>query len=180
MKKRVTIIIALVALLGVTLSLSSAAAYNNYDNPAKNWYYTSGDLDLYYDWGDNLQEPTSDWKTAFNWAKTDWDNAGTAVDWSPSGSGTNIFNTYDDEDGRYGKCEWQFGETYLIGNKVYGNLANDPETSIGRREIAGHELGHAIGLGHSTVDPALMEERELDSDESYPLTDDVAGVDALY
>ncbi len=68
-----------------------------------------------------------------------------------------------------------------ISGKAFGSKLSD----VGTRNVARHELGHALGLGHSDdADDVMffaMQSSEVWGPENKPITDnDAAAVDAIY
>lgn len=56
---------------------------------------------------------------------------------------------------------------------------NSPSSQTDFLYVATHELGHAIGIGHTTITSALMSEF-YNSDVSGPQADDIAAAEAIY
>lgn len=147
---------------------------------------------------------TSTWQTAFNVAQAAWD------DESPGWGGVFVSGTSENipvYDASY-SASWQglaTGGCASGGGQTWINLANCPapnpcvriqfntrttgnEDATERKNIAVHELGHALGLAHSSLgcsNPVVMR-----SDANWahdncgstlaPYPNDLAGLDAIY
>jgi hypothetical protein len=81
---------------------------------------------------------------------------------------------------------WRNGTETLDTDMVYNTkwiwgIHNSPANStatVDFRRILVHELGHALGLGHETGNPAIMQ--PIYGDVLGPLTDDINGAIAIY
>jgi hypothetical protein len=121
--------------------------------------------------------------TAFGYAVSDWNNAGTVIYLTQVGSGEDITGyEYYQNDSYNGYAlmepDWysyfSHGEAYLN----WYNLWDD--TSTEKRSTACHEIGHCLGLGHTADTHAVMCEIRDRATYYYPNTDDKNGIDYLY
>lgn len=168
-------------LLASGLGANVAEAYNNYDNPCRWWNTTP--MNIYFDWGPNLQNPSYTWRLRFSDSVGDWNSIGTkpVVSWS-SGS-SNVLDSYTEADNNYGKtaitCVFGFMNRFVAyANSNYGPSYNWDNNFM--RSVTGHELGHGLGLGHSTVSPAIMNTSRDRYTIYVPQTDDRDGLNSLY
>ena len=147
------------------------------------WPYSSGTLSLEYRWGSGLTGSNYHvgWRAAVEDSVDSWNDLSTNVEWEYDGSGVTAFGVYNSNDGRLG-----YNQPYCAGgyngirtsNVTWGNLNYEPHTFSKRQAIAGHELGHAMGLFHSTNDGDLMYGYCCPTDT--PTSNDEAAVNALY
>jgi hypothetical protein len=111
----------------------------------------------YYDWGSNLQTPSSI-KTAFQSAVGNWNalySSYIPVYLSQSSSEQLLLNSAYFEGDEAGWVDWDFCILGSVRYYTYAFVNTYNYNSSHFQAIAGHELGHAIGLGHSTA-TALM------------------------
>lgn len=170
--------------LGVLLGSAVAVplrtwAYNNYDNICGKWPYGGSGL-LYrpYRWGNEVWEP---YTGAFQYGKDKWNATATPVWWYYDGNqAATFFETYY-QAGDYrwgyatGACSW--GQIIWYDAFLNRWTLDGASTNI-RRHTAGHEQGHVLGLGHSTVTPAMM----IPGASQYymPQADDTCGINHVY
>lgn len=156
-------------------------AYNNYNNPPCFWPYTSGvRKTLYYKFGSALSNYQL-WVVAYNSSVSDWNAAQSKVQYTYSSSAASVFDVYNAQDNKAGKTLWYCSGTTMTRADSLGNVFYDNGYSANlRRSITGHELGHGISLGHSTVSPSLMGPNPNPNVYYAPLSDDIAGVNARF
>jgi len=145
------------------------------------YYWKDGVSGLTYKWGSNLQTPGTVIRTDFENALSDWNGTPTPVWFSYSSRSSNTLNSYYVSDSsEYGVCNITYS-----GNEIlyFTAMVNAGNINIGKsnvaRSAAGHELGHGIGLGHSTAIAIMNSNR--DRTRIYtPQQDDINGVNARY
>jgi hypothetical protein len=180
--KRWSLLVLAVTVTGVLAwtSTQKASAYDNYENSCGYWPHTYGHLlSLGYKWGSNLQTPGSWWRNAFEASLSDWNQTPTNVSFYSNSNGPVTMNTYNEDDGRSGKTIWSCSGSTLVSAVSMGNVFNTSSNANVRRSVSGHELGHAIGLGHSYYF-ALMGYNPDPSTYYVPQQDDIDGVNVLY
>jgi hypothetical protein len=178
--------IVCVVLVASAFAGSVARAYNNFDNMPCQWSYGGTALGMY--WKANpTYPPSGDYASAFSYARSSWNATSSPVIFIESGSAPNLHGAGYFGTQYYG-ITWPYcSGGYLASTSVYLNKqlldsGADPYSGIfWQRFTAGHELGHTIGLGHSSVSPALMiSEPNQSVTWNTPRTDDVCGVRSLY
>lgn len=176
--KRLTIILLISVLLIIAISLS-ANAYTILSR----WRYSGGNMTVTYAWGASMPF-SSDWKTAFNAAASDWSAAPTNVDYAYYSASGNKLGIVDKPGGSAG---YFWGATdaygYLTSFSAAGNInqaVTGTYTSTMKRSTAGHELGHGLGLGEENLRAALMNQNRNRSTVYKPQQDDTDGVNFLY
>ena len=154
-------------LLGAVLAVAAsgvlagaALAYNNTGGNVCAWSYTE-DTTLRLPYRNNTYYPPSgDYAVAYSTARANWDSAATPADFVYDGSqnfhtmGVTDLGSGGPNGILYHWCQ-NFGKR--SASHAYLNestLKNEDATF--KRSTAAHELGHYIGLRHSTVTPAIM------------------------
>ncbi|HEY4391295.1 MAG TPA: matrixin family metalloprotease [Paenibacillus sp.] len=160
---------------------SYALAYNDYDNISCKWA-SPGSIKYKF-----IESTPSDYRTIFATAVVRFNDKGTKANMSHDYSGVtpNLFGIYNEDSSTMGitytYCTGIFGSTINSSDVGLNNLYfyNNPyrkdELQI---KVAHHELGHFQGLGHSSVNPAVMQSGLYYY--QYPQTDDVNGLNSLY
>lgn len=166
---------------------SYAFAYNNADNMCGKWS-SPGSIKYKF-----IAGTPSDYRTIFATAVVGYNNTGTKVDLSLDTTSTtgNLFGIYDEEGTNMGRAHMYcapFTSTASSGDAGLNNLwfynySPGPPNYYTKGDLqintALHEIGHFIGLGHSTVSPTVMWATGLYNDTT-PLQDDIDGINAMY
>jgi hypothetical protein len=127
-------------------------------------------------------------QTAFNDGQARWDASAVPgyfdqQDWS-------LDPEVPVHDGVYGSTwwgltSWGCSSGYYTGNEVYMKFDTDNMGTLvawQRRNIAIHELGHAYGLAEvsGSTCRVMNTYKALEGCASFPASDDIAGVNAVY
>ncbi len=157
-----------------------AAAFNDFDN-ACHWWNTTP-MNISFDWGPNLQNPSYLWRLRFSDSVGDWNSIGAKPVTTWSSGSSNVLDSYTEADNRYGKtlitCVFGFENRFTsYANSNYGPDYN--WDTFGMRRVTGHELGHGLGLGHSNF-WAIMNTNSPLTGPYLPQTDDLNGLNSMY
>lgn len=145
-------------------------------------WWPSSSTQVTYKWGPNQQNPIYLWRQRFTQSVSDWSSSTVRPDLVENSSSPNVLDSYDAADGNYGTATLVCSGTSMISftakaNSYYGPTYNWDTNFM--RSIAGHELGHGLGLNHSTSTAIMNTSR--DRYVIYvPQSDDTSGIAALY
>lgn len=171
-----------VAISGLMLAATGQAilGYNNYDMPCGTWPNGTS-VGVQWKWGPDINTG-GNWAYAFaNVAEPNWDNTSTKIDLGYNSSAAGEYDVYNVADGNYGRayvwCHW-WDTDQIADFLAEGNLSVLPDATWDNEmaATAAHEVGHTLGLGHSTSAAVMNPSYSYSS----PQTDDVNGLNALY
>lgn len=170
--------LALISLIIFNTSIVAA-----YTTTGQKWKGSSYPIKVTYTWGSYLDTPGTVCRDAFEKALSAWNSKQSKISFSYSSSSSNILNTeHISDDSKYGDTDWSYDTStnYIAYFKAYINADNGEITDPNVAESAGcHELGHSIGLSHSTETAIMNSDR--DREKIYvPQTDDLNGIKAIY
>lgn len=134
-----------------------------------------------YKWGDRLDSGESLLKTAWKEAISDWERVQSKVDFSYNSESNSVLNSwYESGSSILGRMTTYRTLNYV--SEFIGELnAGHPkitETNYAR-STANHELGHAMGLDH-TSNGSIMDSNRDRSVVYTPQKDDINGINAIY
>lgn len=182
-----TVICAAAVLLVLTVSAvgtATVSAYNNTGNNVCNWSYDENTT-LEIPYSDDPQFPaTGDYAVAWSTARANWDAAAMPADFDYDGSqqshtvgatemGLSAAN------GVLNYWCWNFGKRSATRGLLNKSTLTDEDATF-KRSTASHELGHYIGLRHSTVNPSIMHYSGNFYDYGVQKQDDECGVQDTY
>lgn len=195
MRRTVAALIAagLLLTLVVTIAVAfrsavEAYAFNDYDNPGCRWGPAT--TSVYYTYGPNLiGDPNYTWRLRYEDSVANWNQVPPQRPQFVFIPGVSVnFDSYTAIDGLYGFVDPHCsapgpGNMIWFDARVNSHYAatdfvwNDNAL----RSITGHELGHGLGLGHSSVTlDALMHPGRDHYTVIAPRPDDISGLRALY
>jgi hypothetical protein len=171
----------------IALWPTDVRAYNDYDNPACRW--ASSTTQVYYTYGPNLiGDPNYLWRLRFEDSVANWNAVAGRPDLIFISGVSNNLDSYWAADGLYG---------YMLphcsapgpGNMIYFDVRVNGQTMAqdfawndnAMRSVTGHELGHGLGLGHTSVTLLALMHPGRDHLTIYsPQNDDRFGLWSLY
>ena len=154
--------IAVALFLTSTMAASKAFAYNNQGSTPCVWSYSGGTSQLEPEWRVHPDyPPTGAYDTAFDDAIADWDSSGTPTVFDHNTSQSNHYTAAEalGTSGPYGRATWGCNWITWKRNTSKASLNTDrlgSKSANFKQSVASHELGHYIGVRHSTVTPAVM------------------------
>lgn len=166
-------------ILVVGLSGGRVLAYNNDTNPAFGAKFPNGAIG--WKWGPSINQ-TGYWAAGFTRASGIWTAANASAWPAFDSSAQAVADVYFAADGNGGitywgyNCCWSLAQFQSYGNLNYNGDSAGFWTRI--KQISAHELGHGIGMGHSTVAGAPV--MRFDAPTDTLTTDDIDGIKAIY
>lgn len=112
------------------------------------------------------------WANGFRLASDAWVGAGAGIWPTFSSSGQAKADTYQSQDGHDGINYWGYNCCWTIAwFDAYGNSLRVPDL------VENYEMGHGLGLGHSSTGNAVMQEN---APSTTLAADDINGLNAMY
>ncbi|WP_372998472.1 matrixin family metalloprotease [Lutispora sp.] len=170
--------ISLILIVTVILICTSSVAYA-YTLGSSNWKYTDGWVS--FKWGNRVTTPGSVAREAFETARDNWNYYQSYAVFVYEADSVNTFNTYSvSSSNEFGYCNIQRSGSDMIQFSAMINVGNTNfTTDTVAPSAAAHELGHAFGLGHSSVSGSVMKVITIPC-FTEPNSDDIAGMKAIY
>lgn len=172
----------LISVLTVALLGGVAGAWNDFDNMCGTWELQEV-IGIQWKW-DGQINPGGWWAYAFaSVAEPNWDNSISNLELGFSTAAEGEYGVYDAPDGWAGQAwAWCQPPTYvkIIDFLAEGNLNwhGDSSWDPYMGNVAGHEIGHTLGFGHSSViNDAVMRQGYTGA---WPTADDYAGWNSMY
>ncbi len=183
MKKKISVLTLVLSLIAFVIGFTGSATAYNYEG----WKFfkcsTCSTTYPVYTWGDRLDDGESLLKDAWRQAITDWHGKQSKVRFTYSSSTTDGYlnSYYESGTSTYGtmyvQWDWLNYVTYFNGELNAGH-SKITDSNVAR-STANHELGHAMGLDHTTNN-SIMDTGRTRSITYVPQTDDVNGINNLY
>jgi hypothetical protein len=170
-KKRVLVLFLLILMVSVIHS-NAVNAYQllgfKWSNPNPVTYYLNGNANT---------------NNAFLSSINNWNNAlpsNVSLQRVYNNFNVYAYDWYDSTDGRDGLFVISDGEVYIALNRYH----TDNYSSLKRQSVAGHEIGHSLGLDEEDSAICIMISNTFNRWELLqiykPKTDDINGINALY
>ncbi|MCI3923515.1 matrixin family metalloprotease [Paenibacillus sp. TRM 82003] len=167
-----------------SIPFNIASAYNTLGYSWPKSYGVTTEVKMRYE-----TTGSNKYNTAFDTAVSDWNTAQSKIKFNLSSLNTtspNVVGTFGDYDqSLYGRCNYAWDNNNKLTSiqarlNAYQN--NIDTNATVRRSTAGHELGHGLGLDHtSVVVVAYLMSSNRDRTSVYtPKSDDINGVNAIY
>ncbi len=164
--------------LVIGLTSGQALAYNNNSNPlfgpAK---FPFGAVQ--WKWGPSINT-SGYWADGFVRASGVWTGANASAWLAYNSSAQSTADVYSAADGNGGinywgyNCCWTLAQFQAYGNVNYNGDSAGYWTRI--KQVTAHEMGHGIGMGHSTSWAVMQYDAPTDT----LTTDDLNGIHAIY
>lgn len=189
MKKRKKFFTSMIlTILAIVIFIPTTQAYNFTGN---RWPKKSGQsYTVYLRYGMPNTSSYTIYRDAFASAVSDWNSSQSKISFNLSDSNASspfyVGTYYTEFQEIYGecKCYGSFSSDYIFETVNVLLNTNNPgiqTKSKTRRSVAGHELGHALGLHEeNSVANALMNQNRNRETIYTPQTDDINGVNARY
>lgn len=173
--------LALLVTLASLLSSGVVTAYNNWDNVCGKWP-NANPIGIQWKWDGDINQ-SGNWAYAFaTVAEPNWDNSFTKIELGYNSSAAGEYGVYNTAHQWYGLasvwCGINLCPCYIIDFLAEGNLHHNNDSSYNAYmgNVAGHEIGHTLGYGHSCC-AAVMQQGYAGS---WPTLDDTQGMGAMY
>ena len=152
----------LVFVLSARATTSAVSAYNDIHDLNCRWAHTANTaLEPKYEYHP-VHQPEGQYLTAFSATVYDWNNSDTPVDFDyNTAQFLHRIGVQDmGDNGAYGYTTWHclnFGKRSYTFARINSALVPEDSSYALKRSVATHELGHYIGVRHSTHAPAIMD-----------------------